>query len=133
MATAGFIFKSSPAWGSSVSSCAPTKLDAFKEFCAPRFPIEYCGDWFESVNGPRFLGSYFFPPSDYSSYGSYTTCSSDDTSKQQIAVTVKVDPYKAPPEQYDAINVVFGLFLSALCVVWGFRQIIKVFSSHPEA
>ena len=133
MATNGFIFKSSPAWGSSVSSCAPTKLDAFKEFCAPRFSYDYCGDWFDVVDGPRFLGNFFFPPSDYAYYGSYTTCISGDSSQQQIAVTVKVDPYKAPPEQYDAINVVFGLFLSALCVVWGFRQIIKVFSSHPEA
>lgn len=128
----GFIFNSSSAWGSSVSACSTTKLAALKEVCLLRFPQGYCGDWFDAGDGPEFAGAFFYPPANFTYYGFFSTCEIKDT-PQPIAVTVKVDPYTSPPEHYTAINVVFGLILSALCVVWGFRQIIKIFSSYPEA
>lgn len=41
--------------------------------------------------------------------------------------------YRATPEEYQAVTVIFSAVLVALCVVWGFRQIIKIFATHPEA
>ena len=41
--------------------------------------------------------------------------------------------YRATPEEYQAVTVIFSAVLAALCVVWGFRQIIKIFATHPEA
>ena len=47
-----------------------------------------------------------------------------------------VDPsvsFKASQEDYQAVTVIFSAVLVALCVAWGFRQIIRIFSTHPEA
>jgi len=44
-----------------------------------------------------------------------------------------LNTFKATPEHYAAVSIIFGAALTALAVIWGFRRILKLFTSHTEA
>ncbi len=47
--------------------------------------------------------------------------------------TVVVNAPAASDDQYAAVAVVFGAVLCMLVLVWGSKQLYKLFNSRPEA
>lgn len=41
-------------------------------------------------------------------------------------------PYKATTEEYTAVSIIFGLILTAACLVWGAKQILNLIRDRPE-
>ncbi len=55
------------------------------------------------------------------------TCGSGNT------CTLVITPYKATPEDYEAVSVIFGAILTAACVIWGVKRILLLLKDRPEA
>lgn len=52
---------------------------------------------------------------------------------QDYTVTVTVEPMRATSDDYIAVSAVFAAVLVALCLIWGAKQIFKLFNDRPEA
>lgn len=44
-----------------------------------------------------------------------------------------VKPFVASPDDYAAVAVIFGVILSAACLIWGLKQILRLLRTSSEA
>lgn len=47
--------------------------------------------------------------------------------------TLVISPYVASADDYSAVSLIFGAILTAACLVWGAKQILRLFQNRPEA
>lgn len=55
------------------------------------------------------------------------------TCSTACTVTLVVTPAAATPEQYAAVNTIFGATLGALVLIWGVKRIWRLFERHSDA
>ena len=46
--------------------------------------------------------------------------------------TLVIQPYVATADDYAAVSVIFGAILTAACLVWGVKQILRLLRERPE-
>lgn len=42
-------------------------------------------------------------------------------------------PFVAGPEHYAAVTAVFGVTLTALCVIWGVKKVLRLLNQHTDS
>ena len=43
------------------------------------------------------------------------------------------NPFIASSDHYTAVTAIFGLVIVALTLIWGMKQILKIFNTHTES
>lgn len=71
---------------------------------------------------PIAVGSSF----DWSNGTVYTVTAVTATPRNEML------PFKAQPEDYAAVSIIFGLILAAACLVWGGKQVLNLLRDRPE-
>lgn len=49
------------------------------------------------------------------------------------ALTQANGPFKATPDDYAALSIIFGFVLAAAAAVWGVKQVLNLFRTAPES
>lgn len=47
--------------------------------------------------------------------------------------TLVISPYVASADDYAAVSLIFGAVLTAACLIWGVKQILRILQNRPEA
>lgn len=51
----------------------------------------------------------------------------------QTTCTLVISPYRATPDDYQAVTIIYAATLTAACVIWGVKQIYRLLTTRPEA
>jgi hypothetical protein len=78
--------------------------------------------------------NYRWPLLPLSDVNGVVSCpSGGDLVLSSVAEVNAMNVFKAMPEHYTAVTLIFGAAMTALAVIWGFKRVLKIFNSHAEA
>jgi hypothetical protein len=100
-------------------------------YCATPVTVQVCGST-STVNQCRNISVITVP--EISSSGA---CADTDmvllVKTEYDALSQTNGPFKATPDDYAALSIIFGVVLAAAAIVWGLKQVLNLFRTAPES